>query len=270
MQVRDDLSELAAFAETLADAAAGETLAHFRAPLQVESKEGREFDPVTVADRGAEAVMRELIAVHYPGHGIIGEEHGREGDDRALQWILDPIDGTRAYVVGMPTWGTLIGLYRDGRPLLGVMDQPYVGERFIGISEAGGGLAAMHKRNGESRRLKTRPCESLTSALAGATDPYLFAQTGDDGRFERLRQSVRLMRFGFDWYAFALLASGQLDIVIEPGLLQIYDVAAAIPLVEAAGGVITSLDGSPVHQGGSVLAAGDPRLHAKALDLLNR
>ncbi|TPE48321.1 histidinol-phosphatase [Amaricoccus solimangrovi] len=265
MDVGADLrEELWATAEALADIAAGVSLPLFRAPeLRAANKAARGFDPVTQADREAEAAMRAHLARARPRDGILGEELGVEPGESGLTWVLDPIDGTRAFLSGATTWGTLIAVNAGQAPLMGLIDQPYVGERFMG----GLGRAAM-RRGGVERPLRTRPCAALDEAILYSTFPEIGTPEERAG-FEAVRDRARLTRYGFDCYGYALIALGQVDLVIEAGLLA-YDVQAPQAVIEAAGGVFTDWRGRPAHGGGRVLAAGDPRLHAAALDLLAR
>lgn len=257
----DEIAEYAAFAERLADAAAAVTLKHFRTPVDVANKAaGAAFDPVTIADRDAEAAIRALIAETYPQHGIFGEEHGQSAAEgaRPRTWVIDPVDGTRAFISGLPLWGTLIALNDGNRPVLGIVDHPAIGERFIGRP----GLST-----GNRQLLRTRACDSLDAAILSTTDPDLFLPGAERAAYDSVAARVRLKRYGYDCYAYAMVASGHLDLVIESGL-QPYDVQAVIPVIENAGGVMTSWSGGPADQGGQVIAAGDPRVHAAALELL--
>jgi myo-inositol-1(or 4)-monophosphatase len=254
--------ELVSFACRLADAAAEVILPHFRSQLAVENKGGAAgFDPVTVADRDAEAAMRALITREYPEHGILGEEHGTRSGSSEWTWVLDPIDGTRGFMTGLPTWGTLIGLQKGERPLLGVMNQPFTRERFVGSP-----VGAELRGAGGVTRLSVRACPSLQRAVLSTTAPEMFAPD-ELARFERVRRGARLTRYGADCYAYCMLAAGFIDLVIEAGLKP-YDIVALIPLIEAAGGVVTTWDGGPAHAGGRIIAAGDRALHAEALALL--
>ena len=253
--------ELLRFAHKLADHAGKVILRHFRQRGDVVDKGAGAFDPVTEADRGAEAEMRRLIAAEYPGHGIAGEEFDDKPADGPYCWVLDPVDGTRAFICGLPVWGTLIGLTYEGRPLLGVMDQPYIGERFWG-SPAG----AHHRDRQGERPLSTRRCGALGEAILGATTPDMFK--GDEAsRFGRLSQACRLTRFGGDCYFYSLLAMGFVDIVAEASLKP-FDIVPLIPIIEAAGGRVTTWDGGDPVQGGRVLAIGDPALHEAAMRAL--
>jgi myo-inositol-1(or 4)-monophosphatase len=257
---------LVEFACELADAAGAVILPHFRAQLAVENKDTTAFDPVTIADRDAEAAMRRLIKQRFPGHGILGEEYGSEPGDEAT-WVLDPVDGTRGFITGLPTWGTLIGVQAGERPIIGVMDQPFVRDRFIG-GPLGAELRSIG-HDGAVRRvaLKTRPCATLDVALMSTTSPELFATASDRGAFDRLRGKVRLTRYGGDCYAYCMLALGLIDLVVESGLKP-YDIVALIPIIEQAGGVVTTWEGGAAHHGGRIIAAGDRRVHAAALALL--
>lgn len=262
-------AEVIEIAQELADVARIETLRHFRADggLDAENKEVARFDPVTVADRAAEAAMREILVRRRPQDGIYGEEFGIERGRSGLTWVLDPIDGTRGYMSGTPTWGVLIALAQEGEgapgaPLLGVIDQPYIGERFIG----GLGLAQSIGPMGE-RALKARATRALSQATLFSTFPEV--GTPEEGAaFARLSRQVRLTRYGTDCYAYALIAAGQIDLVVEAGL-QPYDVQAPIAVIEAAGGIVTNWQGGPAWAGGQILAAANAELHAAAMAVLN-
>ncbi len=262
-------AELIATAAALADAARRETLAHFRAPggIAAENKEQARFDPVTVADRAAEAAMRAILAARRPHDGIWGEEFGVTRGHSGLTWVLDPIDGTRGYLSGTPTWGVLIALSAEGgekpgAPLFGVIDQPYIGERF----EGGFGLARVAGPLGQAD-LRCRPARPLSEAILFSTFPEV-GSAAEGAAFARLARQVKLTRYGTDCYAYALIAAGQIDLVVEAGL-QPYDVAAPIAVIEAAGGIVTNWQGGPAHEGGQVLAAANAALHAAALAVLN-
>jgi myo-inositol-1(or 4)-monophosphatase len=253
MAEQHDIPGFLAFAETLADAAKKVILPFFRAPNAVEDKGGDRFDPVTEADRAAETAMRDLIARVYPSHGIHGEEFGASAGSSNYQWVLDPIDGTRAFIAGLPTWGVLIALAYEGRPLLGILDQPYLDERYRGWNDG-----AEARVRGVTHKLKTRACASLSDAIFSTTDPYLF-EGGEAEAFARVRKAAKLTRFGYDCYAYAMIATGSIDGVIESGL-KAFDIAALIPIVTGAGGGVCSWDGGDAAQGGRVLAFGDARL----------
>ncbi len=258
-----EIEEFAAFAGALADAAAAVTLRAFRDPGTVTNKAeaNAAFDPVTKADRDAEQTMRALIAKHHPAHGLIGEEHGARAGTAPYEWVLDPIDGTRSFVSGLPLWGTLIGLLHDGLPVLGLMDQPYMGERFIGH----GGTSHLH-RGAERLRLATSPCRTLHTARLATTDPDLFAGAEEKRAFDALRARARMTRYGGDCYLYCMLASGCIDLVFESGL-HVYDIAPLIPIIEGAGGVVSNWKGGSAAAGGQVIAAATRALHQEALEL---
>jgi histidinol phosphatase-like enzyme (inositol monophosphatase family) len=216
---------------------------------------------VTEADRDAERAMRALLAEQRPDDGVLGEEFAPTPGRSGLTWVLDPIDGTRAFLSGATTWGTLIGLDAGEGPVLGLIDQPYIGERFMG----GLGRAAL-LRAGASRPLKVRACPALADAVLYTTFPEI-GTVEERAGFDAVRARVRLTRYGFDCYAYALVALGQVDLVIEAGL-KAYDIQGPQAVIEAAGGIVTDWRGGPVHRGGRVLAAGDPRAHAAALEFL--
>ncbi len=250
-------------AHALADIARPVTLAHFRRPVDIDNKSGDAgFDPVTIADRAAEKAMRTHLAAHRPQDGILGEEFGVEEGTSGLTWVLDPIDGTRGYISGTPTWGVLISVADARGPLFGIIDQPYIAERFAG----GFGAASVAGPMGESA-LRVRAGRPLRDATLLTTFPEI-GTPQDRDRFARVAGEVRLTRYGMDCYGYALLASGCVDLVIEAGL-QAYDVQAPIAVIEAAGGIVTDWQGGPVHMGGRVLAAADTGLHAAAMALLN-
>lgn len=254
--------DLWAVAEAVADAARVETLRHFRCPeLRTESK-SVEFDPVTVADRSAEAAMRNVLAELRPHDGILGEEQAATAGTSGLTWVLDPIDGTRGYISGTPTWGVLIALSDATGPKLGVIDQPYIGERFMG----GMGRAEVIGPHG-TFPLAVRRGAELSEATLFTTFPEVGSQA-EGAAFRQVAAKVKLVRYGCDCYAYALLAAGHVDLVIEAGL-QAYDIQAPIAVIEAAGGVVTDWSGRPAHEGGRVLAAATRELHAAALELLN-
>lgn len=252
-----------AFFDAIAEAAAAETLPRFRMPAAIDNKHAGGFDPVTEADRAAEVAIRRLITERYPEHGILGEEHGDVGLDRDYVWVIDPIDGTRAFISGLPVWGTLVGLYHKGRAVMGMMDQPFTGERFI--AEPG---SATVRRNGKVSPLRARQNVSLDRAIMMTTSPSIFSEELEP-LYQRVEKSVQLARYGCDCYAYAMVASGYIDLVVEAGLKP-YDVGGLIPLIEEAGGVITTWSGDRPENGGSIVAAGSPDLHAAALDVLNR
>ena len=251
------------FLHRLADAADNETLPRFRQHLPVDNKAkaDRDFDPVTDADRRAELVLRELIAREYPDHAILGEELGATGRG-ALQWVLDPVDGTKPFICGIPVWGTLIGITVEGRSELGMMSQPFTGERFW--ADAHG---AWQRGPRGTARLSVSHVTDLSRAILHTTSPESYR--GElRGAFDTLRWKVRMTRYGGECYAFAMLAAGLIDLCLEPSL-QPYDIIPIIPIVEKAGGVVTRFDGRRAESGGAVLLSATPELHAKALAILN-
>ncbi len=256
-----DFEAFTGFLDRLADVAAAAIMPHFRVRTAVENKKAESFDPVTIADRSAEAAMRKLINASYPSHGIVGEEYGPEREDAELVWVLDPIDGTRSFITGLPLWGILIGLVAEGRPVLGMMAQPFTGERF-----AGDGRHAWHTGPGGRAALAARPCATLGEAALFTTTPALFHGPEKEA-YERVEKSVRMARYGTDCYGYCMVAAGHADLVVETGL-QAYDVAALIPIVEGAGGRFTDWQGGSAAKGGSVVAAGDRKLHGAVLDRL--
>ena len=257
------LQTIEMFFQDLASASAQVILPFFRSHLSVIDKDqGAAFDPVTEADRAAEVVIRRMIGQSFPDHGILGEELGNDRIDAEFVWVIDPIDGTRSFVCGIPLWGTLIGLMRNGVPVQGIMHQPYIGELFHGD-----GKTATVSFRGSSRRLQVRPCESLADAYLMTTTPTLFSGAQAE-RYAEIEERVKLARYGADCYAYMMLASGQIDVVVEAGLKP-YDIMPLIPIIEGAGGIVTTWDGSRVENGGAVIAAGDARIHAEALRILS-
>jgi histidinol phosphatase-like enzyme (inositol monophosphatase family) len=255
--VADELVDLA---HTLADAAGVAQRRYFRTPVSVETK--ADESPVTIADREAEAAMRELIARRAPGHGVLGEEYGAHGLDAELVWVLDPIDGTKSFITGRPLFGTLIALLRGGVPVLGLIDQAILGERWVGRA----GEASTH--NG--RPIRVRPCPAIGEAVLFVTSPRMFGTGAMRAAYQRVEDRVRLPMFGGDCYAYGLLAMGFADLVVEADL-EPYDFLALVPVIEGAGGRVSDWRGRPLGLGsdGRVLAAGDARTHAAAMQLLN-
>ena len=251
-----------AFIDELATISGDAIRPFFRTSLGVEDKSrGRAFDPVTAADRAAEAAMRAMIRRQFPAHGIIGEEFGAERPDAEFVWVLDPIDGTKSFISGMPAWGTLIALTRAGRPVFGMVHQPFIGERF-----AGDGSAASYRGPAGDRALLTRPCASLAEAVLYTTSPRLM-NPQDRAAFDAVEEKVRLSRYGGDCYAYCMLAAGLIDLIIETELKP-HDVAALIPIISGAGGIVTTWAGDPGERGGRIIAAGDRRVHDAALAVL--
>jgi histidinol phosphatase-like enzyme (inositol monophosphatase family) len=252
------------FAYSMALAAGEAILPHFREIIDVEDKRNvMGYDPVTIADRAAEDVIRAEIAHAYPDHGIHGEEHGRQTGASPLTWVIDPIDGTKSFILGQLHWATLIALHDGGHPVVGVVHQPFVGETFLGTQ---GGLA--HWRRGDQRRaLRTRTCARIEDAIVCTTDPRQFRTPEEQAALAAVGGPARLLRYGGDCYCYTQLAMGFADVVIENGL-QAYDVQALMPIIEAAGGVVTDWQGGNCDQGGTVVACGDRELHAGVLELL--
>jgi histidinol phosphatase-like enzyme (inositol monophosphatase family) len=249
------------FIRRLAGAAAAETLPRFRSQGAVDNKLAGGFDPVTAADQEAERAIRALVSAEFPDHGILGEEHGSENLASRHVWVIDPIDGTRAFISGLPVWGTLVGFTVDGDAVAGMMSQPFTGELYY--ANASG---AHYEGPGGPRRLSVRGTTQLSDAILFTTTPSLF-RDGMRSRYDGLEKQVRLARYGTDCYAFAMLAAGNVDLVTEPGLKP-YDIVALIPIIEKAGGIITTFDGGPAENGGDILAAATPELHAAAMAAL--
>jgi len=249
------------FAAGTAVAAGAAILPHFRVPIDVENKlAGRGYDPVTVADRAAETVIRDAVRRAYPGHGLLGEEHGYEQGSEAWTWVIDPIDGTKSFVLGHLHWATLIALNDGTRPVVGVTYQPFVGEAFL----AAHGGDAWWQRGSERRRLRTRACPSIGDAIVATTDPRWFAGEREARALAVATEGTRFVRYGGDCYCYTQLAMGLVDVAMETGLKP-YDIQSLIPLIESAGGVVTDWKGGTCYHGGDVLACGDPALHDKLL-----
>lgn len=259
-----EAADVVATAAELADAARVATLLHFRTDgLSAENKEVTRFDPVTIADRLAEDRMREILARRRPDDAILGEERGPKAGTSGLTWVLDPIDGTRGYLSGTPTWGVLIAVADEDGPIYGLIDQPFIKERF----EGGLGRAGVTGPMGDFP-LRCRGPRPLSDAILFSTFPEVGTSEEGDA-FRRLVPEVRLTRYGMDCYAYALIAAGQIDLVVEAGL-QTYDVMAPIAVIEAAGGIVTDWQGLPAHRGGRILAAANTEVHAAALKVLQR
>jgi histidinol phosphatase-like enzyme (inositol monophosphatase family) len=246
-----------------AEAAAERTLAGFRTPLAVENKWETGFDPVTAADKDAEIAVRAVIGDRFPDHGIIGEEWDPKASLGDFDWIVDPIDGTRAFISGVPVWGTLIGLMHRGRAVAGLMAQPFTGETWMGLP---GG--STYSRNGSAAPIRTSGVTELGRAKISATSPDIFEMTGTVDNIGRLRRATLQCRWGLDCYAYSLLAAGHIDIVAEAALKNV-DISPLIPIIENAGGVVTTWDGEPAESGGNCIAAATPELHTAALRALN-
>ena len=255
-------AELVRVAHLLADAARPVTLAHFRTSgLIAANKDRAGFDPVTIADRDAEKTMRAILNRERPDDAILGEEFGHQPGTSGLTWVLDPIDGTRGYISGTPTWGVLIAVADAGGPVFGLIDQPYIGERFAG----GFGIAQVQGPTGQ-HRLQCRPPRPLAQATVLTTFPEV-GTPDEAGAFRAVAGRAQLTRYGMDCYGYALLAAGQVDLVIEAGL-NAYDIQAPIAVIQAAGGIVTDWAGGPAHDGGRAIAAANPDIHAEALAIL--
>ncbi len=251
-------------AEEMAEAARAAILPFFRQTnLETSNKLADGFDPVTVADRAAEQAMREVLARQRPDDSILGEEFGEHIGSSGRTWVLDPIDGTRGFISGTPTWGVLIALSDQDGPFMGVIDQPYIGERFVG-SPSGAQLTGPLGTS----KMKTRDTKTLDQATLFTTFPEV-GSPKDRAGFQAVSEQVQLTRYGMDCYAYALLAAGQADLVIEAGLNS-YDIQAPIAVIQAAGGIVTDWVGGPAHNGGRALAAANAELHAAALQILRQ
>lgn len=252
----------AEFLRRIAAAAAEQTLPRFRQKGDVTNKLEAGFDPVTEADREAEKAIRQLIKAEYPDHGILGEEFGVENANAEHVWVIDPIDGTRSFISGVPLWGTLVGLTHNGDAVAGMMAQPFTGELFY-ANDTG----AHYQGRGANERLQTRPTRDVANATICTTTPVLFR---DQQRvaFDRLESACRLSRYGTDCYAYCMLAAGHVDLVVETAL-QSYDIMALIPIIEMAGGKVTTWDGGAAECAGDIVAAATPELHEAALSLLH-
>jgi myo-inositol-1(or 4)-monophosphatase len=253
--------DFSSFVDQLATISGETILPFFRTALAVENKKAGGFDPVTAADRAAENAMRALIRKTFPDHGIVGEEYGEERADAEYVWVLDPIDGTKSFISGMPAWGTLIGLMRFGEPVFGVMHQPFIKERF-----SGDGGAAHYRGPAGNRTLRTRECTKVEDAVLFTTSPLLMNKS-DRAIFQRVENKARLSRYGGDCYAYCMLAAGQIDLVIETEIKP-HDIIPLIPIINGAGGVVTTWEGAPAQAGGRCIVAGDKRVHAAAVEML--
>ena len=253
------------FLDRLCDAVGPISLAYFRSEMAIENKLGEEgFDPVTQADKEIETSLRKMIENEFPKDGILGEEFGEKIGSSGWRWIIDPIDGTRSYITGRPTWGILIALQHEGYSVAGVMDQPFTGERFI----AREGIATL-QHQGEIKELKVRGCVSLEKAIIHTTAPHNIGHLGRRKKVEEIISSSKMARVTQDGYTWCMLAFGGIDAVVDHWNLMPYDIQPMIPIIEAAGGIITHWDGREVRGGGRILAAGDRRVHQQLLDLLS-
>jgi myo-inositol-1(or 4)-monophosphatase len=252
-----------AFAHRLADASGAVIRPYFRQRIEVVHKPGvHAFDPVTEADKGGERAIRAILDAERPGDAILGEEYGEKPGTTGWRWVLDPVDGTRAFITGRHEWGSLIALEKDGAPVLGILDQPVLGERFIGVN----GSCALHQA-GKAVPLRVRACAGLKDAVLCATDPSAYMTPAQVAGFERVKARARLTRYHGDCYIFAMLAMGFIDVIVE-GAFKPWDVAALFPLVEGAGGIITNWQGRPWRDGDALLASGDRAAHEQAIALL--
>ena len=252
------------FFRRLASVSGREALPRFRLPGAVVNKANGGFDPVTEADRETEKAIRDLIRTEYPGHGILGEEFGNEGADAGYVWVIDPIDGTRSFISGIPLWGTLVGLTENGKAIAGMMAQPFIGELFY----AAGNGAFYEGPHGQGEvRLSTSSTHNLADATLFTTTPAIFDPVRR-ALYDQLEKQVRLARYGTDCYAYCMLAAGHIDCVVEAGLYP-YDIIALIPIIEQAGGVVTDWDGGPAEQGGGIVAAANATLHAQVMARLH-
>ena len=255
---------LQAFAIDAAVAGGCETLKWFRQSVAVENKaENDEFDPVTAADRSCERTIRERIESQYPDHEIRGEEFADTGTNE-WTWLIDPIDGTRAFISGFTHWGVLLGLLRNSAPYLGVMVQPFLDEVFVGD-----GSVATYIRNGDEMSMKTRTLETLADATLATTDPKLFESQSDKKVLEKLEANVRLTRYGNDCYQYAMVALGQIDLVVE-NCLKPWDILPLVPIVTGAGGIVSNWEGSDDLSSGKVIAASNSEIHAQAVACIGR
>ena len=257
-----DFARIEAILLRAAEAAAAHTLPLFRTKLGVDNKLAEGFDPVTEADRGAETVIRRIIGEAFPDHAIIGEEWGTSGNS-PFTWIIDPVDGTRAFISGAPVWGTLIAFAQEGTAVAGIMSQPFIGETFLAVPGR-----ATYRRGAEQVPLRTSGETDLARAKVFTTTPALFRTPELAAKWHAIEGATRLQRFGMDCYGYALLAAGHADLVVEP-FLQTYDIAALVPLIRQAGGAVSCWDGTEPTGGGNVVAAASPELLERALAVIN-
>ena len=260
---RGDWDDFADFARALAKASGEAILPLFRTGAKVDNKSSEGFDPVTEADRAAEQAMRRMIETQFPDHGIIGEEFGPKPARSDFCWVLDPIDGTRAFICGLPVWTTLIALKHGGTPVVGVMNQPFIGELFIG-----GPYGSWSEHHSGRRPLKVRPASKLKDASLATVAPELYRSPRQQAVLARMKRETRMIRYGGDAYFFALLAAGFIDVAMDADLKP-YDIAALVPIIEGAGGVVSTWEGMPPAEGGDVIAAASPALHTEALRLMH-
>lgn len=262
MGAQTDWTELTTFAIALARASETEILPYFRQNTVVEVKPHVDWDPVTEGDRAGERIIRKMIEGRFPDHGINGEEYGVKEGKSGFTWVLDPIDGTRSFVCGIPTWATLIALYFEGKPVIGVMNQPFVDDLFYGNPEG-----AWNNYRGAIEPIRTRKDAKLPDVIAGTTAPELYRSERDQRAFQNLRKAVKLMRYGGDAYFYSVLAAGHLDIALDSGL-QAYDIGALIPIIKGAGGAVGSWSGSTPSEGGNIICAGSEGLLEAAIAVM--
>jgi myo-inositol-1(or 4)-monophosphatase len=256
--------DFASFVDQLASVSGETILPFFRTTLAIENKQtGGGFDPVTAADRAAEDAMRTMIRENFPEHGILGEEYGSERTDAEYVWVLDPIDGTKSFIAGMVAWGTLIGLMRFGEPVFGMMHQPFTRERF-----SGDGGAARYRGLGGPRDMRVRACAGLADAVMFTTSPLLMNKS-DRAAFGHVENAVKLSRYGGDCYAYCMLAAGHIDLIIETEIKP-HDIVPLMPIINGAGGIVTTWENGPAQAGGRIVVAGDARVHAAAIEMLKR
>jgi myo-inositol-1(or 4)-monophosphatase len=256
------LNELSLFALEMAKASEQQTLAHFREAITIDNKLETGFDPVTEGDKGAERVMRAMIEKHYPDHSIHGEELGKKQGSSPYTWILDPIDGTRSFIAGTATWTTLIGLEFEEKPVIGIMHQPYVRETFLGTPQG-----AWLLRDGAKRRLTVNPATDLTNAMGTTTSQYMYKTPAQQQVLKNLQTKMRNVRYDADAYFFSLLAAGHVDIALDANL-QAYDIAPLIPIIEGAGGIVSTWHGQSARLGGDIIAASSQALYDQAMEQL--
>ena len=257
-----DWTDLTNFAVALARASEAEILPYFRRNTPIEVKPHTAWDPVTEGDRAGERIIRKMIEERFPDHGINGEEYGVKEGKSGFTWVLDPVDGTRSFVCGLPTWATLIALYFEGKPVIGVMNQPFVGELFYGNPNG-----AWNNYRGTIEPLHSRKGVGVVDAAAGTTAPELYRSAVDQKAFQNLRNAVKLMRYGGDAYFFSVLAAGHIDLALDAGL-QPYDIGALIPIIKGAGGAVGSWNGSIPAEGGNIICAGSESLLEAAIAVM--
>jgi myo-inositol-1(or 4)-monophosphatase len=259
-----ETKDYTAFGQSILEDAGAIALKYFRTSLVVDNKKtDGNFDPVTQGDKEVETFIRQEISARFPEHGIIGEEFEALNPASSIQWIIDPIDGTRAFMTGMTGWGILLGMISEGTPTIGFMHQPYIGETWVGTS-----TGTQFIRGGKYNNVSTRKNTGLDDAVLYSTHPEMFQEERSLKNFEELGRQVKLMRFGGDCYAYCMLAMGFIDIIVEDDL-QPYDILPLMPIIEGAGGVVTNLAGHPPHKGGLVVTAATKELHGQALAIMN-